>query len=328
MHEVPAAWYDDPEDPAQYRYWDGSEWTEHRAPKHAPAPPRSRGGVVAETWHLGKQTVGPLVGIAALYILALLPAIIVVGIGAAQSLDPGLGEIIDEMTSGTWNPDSDPSDRAFQDSITWSPTTFFWIATTLAFLYAFPVSVLAYSIAVILMANRYKGGSMQFAGAWSMGIRRFRRHVRIALLWTVCYLAIVGPLVGLWALAIWATPLAFAVAAPLTIALLVYFYPLMWLAPASLFTGPTDRAPWRNVLALVRPRWTAVAGPVLLINVVIVGLNIAGTLLSLIPILGLVAGLAGSIAQWIAQYGSGVVIWDEMGGEFDPEILERGSISN
>ena len=32
-----AGWYPDPEDPAQLRYWDGSSWTEHRAPAHQPA---------------------------------------------------------------------------------------------------------------------------------------------------------------------------------------------------------------------------------------------------------------------------------------------------
>ena len=30
---IPAAWYDDPEDPTQQRYWDGNGWTESRAPK-------------------------------------------------------------------------------------------------------------------------------------------------------------------------------------------------------------------------------------------------------------------------------------------------------
>jgi uncharacterized protein (TIGR00266 family) len=33
----PAGWFDDPEDPASLRYWNGAEWTEHRSPKNAPA---------------------------------------------------------------------------------------------------------------------------------------------------------------------------------------------------------------------------------------------------------------------------------------------------
>ncbi len=322
MYEVPAAWHDDPEDPSPYRYWAGSQWTEHRAPKHVAAPPRHRGGVVTETWHLGTQTIGPLVGIAALYFVALLPAIIVVGVGAAQSLEPGFGEILDEMTANSWNPSSDPSDQAFQDSIRWSPTAFFWIATVAALLYTFPVSVLAYSTAIILLANRYKGGSVAFAGAWSMSLKRFKRHASISLLWTVCYLSVLGVVAGLWALSILITPFAYAVAVPLTIALIIYFYPFMWVALTSLYAGPPDHQPWRSVMALVQPRWTTVARPVLVINMVIVGINLTGTVLSLIPILGLVAGLAGSVAQWIAQHGSGIVIWDEIGGEFDPEIVE------
>ena len=33
MAESPAAgWYPDPEQPGQQRYWDGQQWTEHRAP--------------------------------------------------------------------------------------------------------------------------------------------------------------------------------------------------------------------------------------------------------------------------------------------------------
>jgi hypothetical protein len=32
MTQPPAAWYPDPENVAQQRYWDGTQWTEHRAP--------------------------------------------------------------------------------------------------------------------------------------------------------------------------------------------------------------------------------------------------------------------------------------------------------
>lgn len=35
----PAGWNTDPDDPSQYRYWDGDNWTEHRAPKDLEKPP-------------------------------------------------------------------------------------------------------------------------------------------------------------------------------------------------------------------------------------------------------------------------------------------------
>lgn len=39
MTQTPAGWYADPQDPTQYRYWDGAAWTEHRAPRtQAPQP--------------------------------------------------------------------------------------------------------------------------------------------------------------------------------------------------------------------------------------------------------------------------------------------------
>ncbi|GAA3098388.1 hypothetical protein GCM10010530_23700 [Kribbella aluminosa] len=33
-----AGWYDDPEDPAQQRYWDGNAWTDQRRPQQGPPP--------------------------------------------------------------------------------------------------------------------------------------------------------------------------------------------------------------------------------------------------------------------------------------------------
>jgi len=54
MDGTPAGWYDDPEQPGQQRYWDGTAWTEHRAaagaaptppPPGSPAPPPVAGSV-------------------------------------------------------------------------------------------------------------------------------------------------------------------------------------------------------------------------------------------------------------------------------------------
>lgn len=39
MSNAPANWYDDPHHAEQLRYWDGSRWTEHVAPKAPPAQP-------------------------------------------------------------------------------------------------------------------------------------------------------------------------------------------------------------------------------------------------------------------------------------------------
>lgn len=320
MHDVPAAWYDDPEDPTQYRYWNGTEWTEHRAPKRIPAAPRSRQGVIGETWNLGVSSIGPLLGIAALYFVVLIPLAVLVIVGAAQSLEPDVFDIVDRVTASDFDPDVDPADDAFLDSIRFEPTTLFWSSLVIAILALIPVNIIAYGMSMALLANRYRGGSMTFSGAWATAIRRFRRTLGISLLWGLCWSASVVVLALAWIAAFYA-PLLFIVVIPGTVGLVVYGYPFAWLALAPLFIGPTDRPPFRSLVAQVRSRWTKAALPVLLINLVLIAVNIGSSILGLIPILGVVVALAGSIAQWIGQYASAVVIWDEIGGDVDPEIV-------
>lgn len=55
MGDLPAAgWYPDPEDASQQRYWDGQQWTDHRAPAAGsgepswPSSPPAQGGYVAQ----------------------------------------------------------------------------------------------------------------------------------------------------------------------------------------------------------------------------------------------------------------------------------------
>ena len=38
MTSPEANWYLDPQDPKQLRYWDGQQWTDHRAPLPPPEP--------------------------------------------------------------------------------------------------------------------------------------------------------------------------------------------------------------------------------------------------------------------------------------------------
>jgi Protein of unknown function (DUF2510) len=47
----PADWYPDPEHQGMQRYWDGTQWTEHRAPIAPPAPQeRKNTGLIVGGW--------------------------------------------------------------------------------------------------------------------------------------------------------------------------------------------------------------------------------------------------------------------------------------
>jgi len=45
----PAGWYDDPQDPTQQRYWDGSTWTDQRRTEQGPPPYQGQFGQPAST---------------------------------------------------------------------------------------------------------------------------------------------------------------------------------------------------------------------------------------------------------------------------------------
>jgi hypothetical protein len=63
----PPGWYPDPNDPSTQRYWDGSQWTDSRAPGAAVAPARSTNGkaiaalVLGITWICGIGSILALV---------------------------------------------------------------------------------------------------------------------------------------------------------------------------------------------------------------------------------------------------------------------------
>ncbi|MFI5736424.1 RDD family protein [Kribbella sp. NPDC051587] len=45
----PAGWYDDPQNPTQQRYWDGSVWTDQRRPREQPSPYQGQYGQPAQS---------------------------------------------------------------------------------------------------------------------------------------------------------------------------------------------------------------------------------------------------------------------------------------
>ncbi|MFB9309330.1 flagellar basal body-associated protein FliL [Agromyces hippuratus] len=47
-NQPPANWYPDPESPEQQRYWDGTQWTEHRSPLQEGGPPTQADAPTAE----------------------------------------------------------------------------------------------------------------------------------------------------------------------------------------------------------------------------------------------------------------------------------------
>lgn len=119
----PADWYTDPEDESQYRYWDGSSWTEHRAPRladpdgepgDAPGGLRSPTKLVADTFSLSGRRWRPYAAVALIYVLSQIVAVVLLIVSANSILMGELGEIYDRISQ----PGFDPSDPQHEDYFT------------------------------------------------------------------------------------------------------------------------------------------------------------------------------------------------------------------
>ncbi len=103
----PADWYTDPDDESQYRYWDGSAWSEHRAPRHtdpAEDPDDAAGGMrgpgqlIANTFSLTRRRWRGCAAVALIYIVSQAAAVVLVIVSASDILMGELGEIWDRVS--------------------------------------------------------------------------------------------------------------------------------------------------------------------------------------------------------------------------------------
>ena len=121
----PADWYTDPEDESQYRYWDGSSWTEHRAPRHGlpdgepePGSPqlRSPGKLIADTFSLAVRRWRSCAAAALIYLAAQVVMVVLLLIAANEILMGELGEIWDRINDPDFDPEA-PEQTAYFESL-------------------------------------------------------------------------------------------------------------------------------------------------------------------------------------------------------------------
>lgn len=98
-------WHPDPEDPAQVRYWDGAQWTEHRSPNPNYAPPPPPPGAPApfaaqQPPPVKKKSKAPWIlgGIAAVLVVGIVSCVALIG-GAAKGVSDELNKGDDKVVS-------------------------------------------------------------------------------------------------------------------------------------------------------------------------------------------------------------------------------------
>ena len=319
MSLPPSGWFDDPERPDTYRYWDGAEWTEHRAPKSAPAgyEDNSGIGIVSSGWEQFKANWVPMLAIGALTCVGIIVGGALIVFALLSALDPGVLDIAERVFDPDFNANTNPADQAYLDSINFNLTTSFVVLGIVGALLATLSIVMGSGTSTLFLGANHSGQRVDLRTSFGIEVRRLPRWIGICLLW-----AVVGfiPLVLLWALAIMATPFLLIAVIPVTTAVVIYLFPIMTIAGAGLLLGPVDRPPFRTALALVKGQWRTVAMRVLVVNLILAAINIGLAAVNLIPLIGIVINLVGQFVYYSLQTATSVKLYASVEGPFADEI--------
>ena len=302
-----AGWFDDPEHPSQYRYWDGNEWTAHRSPKQSPPPPPTSSSIptsatetVSAAFTLFGQHWVSLLGLAAIAMLGFAAAAVAFVIGLVLSF---------EGSNTLTGPD-----------FVFSPiAVVLWIVAAVGYLGVFAVMGPAFQARI--EAGRI-GQSTPVGACIGFGTRNWKRTLWRSVLLMLTFFASYLVLIPLVLLAIVLGALGVFVAIVLGFAWFVAVIPALTLATAGVGIAPTGANVISQALSAARKDWALVSGAFYLAYLLVIGLGIASAVVGLIPILGIFANLAISFVSYTVFVIVQHFQWLRIGGEVDPAIAE------
>ena len=306
MSSTPAAgWFDDPEHPSQYRYWDGNEWTAHRSPKQSPPPPPTSSSIptsatetVSAAFTLFGQHWVSLLGLAAIAMLGFAAAAVAFVIGLILSFE-------------------NPNTLTGPDFVFSPIGVVLWIVAAVGYLGVFAVMGPAFQARI--EAGRI-GQSTSVGACIGFGIRNWKRTLWRSILLMLTFFASYLVLIPLVLLAIVLGALGVFMAIVLGFAWFAAVIPALTLATAGVGIAPTGANVISQALSAARKDWALVSGAFYLAYLLVIGLGIASAVVGLIPILGIFANLAISFVSYTVFVIVQHFQWLRIGGEVDPAI--------
>ena len=325
----PADWYTDPEDESQYRYWDGSSWTEHRAPRltdphtepgDAPGGLRGPSQLVADTFSLAGRRWRPCAAVAVIYILSQIVGAALLIVSASRILMGELGEIYDRVSQPGFDP-SEPQHEAYFTALEVDLAPINFVPVLLGLLAMWVASNLMQATVTRIALRDLHNRNAATSDTLREAMRRVPRLMGLDLIvGTICLLA-----VGAVVLAGIGAPLLLIALIPAVIAGAVYAVVVMPLAYAVASAGPR-RWSLPYGARLVRGRFWATLGRLLLILLLLVAVSFAvGIVFTLAGAAGGTAlGLVSQLVQTVVGAAMAVVVtvaaailYDDLGGESD-----------
>ena len=302
-----AGWFDDPEHPSQYRYWDGNEWTAHRSPKQSPPPPPTSSSIptsatetVSTAFTLFGQHWVSLLGLAAIAMLGFAAAAVAFVIGLILSFE-------------------NPNTLTGPDFVFSPIGVVLWIVAAVGYLGVFAVMGPAFQARI---ETGRIGQSTSVGACIGFGTRNWKRTLWRSILLMLTFFASYLVLIPLVLLGIVLGALGVFVAIVLGFAWFVAVIPALTLATAGVGIAPTGANVISQALSAARKDWALVSGAFYLAYLLVIGLGIASAVVGLIPILGIVANLAISFVSYTVFVIVQHFQWLRIGGEVDPAIAE------
>ncbi|MEZ5243762.1 MAG: DUF2510 domain-containing protein [Acidimicrobiales bacterium] len=321
MTDIPAGWYNDPEDAAQLRYWDGLQWTDHRSPvpTHQNVASGESMAVVNGAFALLRDRWVSLLAIAGLGVAIAIAGVVIGVLGLSLSLEPGLFDIIETTTDANFNPDIDPVDEAFVDSITWewNAGIVLVVAGWLLFLIGMYGGMAA---GTLHLASARAGRPRNATACVAMMLRRAPRWVGIGLLWSLVSSLAVAAVVAVFVVGVMISPVILVILVPAALAGVIYGWPFMQLSGTGLLLAPRGTPPFRHVVSLVRANWGGIALRCLVVNLIAFAFNIAMNVVGLIPLVGLLISIPATFALYSYSIGANLLIYEYAGGSVDATI--------
>ncbi len=300
-----AGWFDDPEHPSQYRYWDGNEWTAHRSPKQSPPPPPTSSSIptsatetVSAAFTLFGQHWVSLLGLAAIAMLGFAAAAVAFVIGLILSFE-------------------NPNTLTGPDFVFSPIGVVLWIVAAVGYLGVFAVMGPAFQARI--EAGRI-GQSTSVGACIGFGTRNWKRTLWRSILLMLTFFASYLVLIPLVLLAIVLGALGVFMAIVLGFAWFAAVIPALTLATAGVGIAPTGANVISQALSAARKDWALVSGAFYLAYLLVIGLGIASAVVGLIPILGIFANLAISFVSYTVFVIVQHFQWLRIGGEVDPAI--------
>ena len=325
----PADWYTDPEDESQYRYWDGSSWTEHRAPRiadpdtetgDAPHGLRSPSRMVADTFSLTGRRWRSLATTALIYIASHVLALVLLIVSANNILMGELGEVWDRVSE----PGVDltqPEHEAYFESLEIDLAPINFAPVLLGLLALWVASTVMQAAVTRIALSDLKDRALTTSDALRQALGRVPRlmgvNLQIAAIFLLALLA--TALAGIGA------PLLLIPLIPAFIAGSVYALVVMSLAYVVASAGPR-RWSLPYGARLVRGRFWASLGRLLLVFLLLFAVSLAVGL-----VIGVAAASAGTTFNLVSQLVQTVVgaalavvaivaaaiLYHDLGGESD-----------